>query len=82
LAEDAQAVWQEVATRRSSRTLLELSLMTEGVREWVRTGPEKYGGLGRPARRFATLNRVPLALVTITDLTERQPAYGFRLLAR
>jgi hypothetical protein len=82
LAEDARAIWQAVAMRRSSHTLLELSLMTEGVREWVRTGTEKYGGLGRPARRFATLNRDPLALVTITDLTERQPAYGFRLLAR
>jgi hypothetical protein len=82
LAEDARVVWQSIATRCSPGTLLELSLMTEGIREWVRTGSEKYGGMGRPARRFATLNRDPLALVRITDLSERQPAYGFRLLAR
>ncbi|HEY0171060.1 MAG TPA: hypothetical protein VGB98_08550 [Pyrinomonadaceae bacterium] len=82
LAEDALAIWLAVDARRSPRTLLELSLMTEGVREWVTAGPDKYGGLGRPARRFSTLSRDPLQMVTVTDPAERQQAYGFRLLAR
>ena len=82
LAEDAQAVWRAVVAQRSLRTMLELSLMPEGIREWVRIAPEKYGGLGSPTRRFPTLSRDPLKLVNVTTLTERQPAYGFRLLAR
>lgn len=82
LAADALAVWRAVAAQRPPGTLLELSLMSEGVREWVRTGPDRYGGLGRPVRRFSTLSRDPLQLVKVTDPADRQQAYGFRLLAR
>lgn len=82
LSEDALAVWQAVNARQHPRTLLELSLMPEGVREWVRTPSEKYGGLGRPARRFPTLSRDPRRRVDVSTTAARHEAYGFRLLAR
>jgi hypothetical protein len=82
LADDALAVWQAVTAQGSPRTLLELSLMPEGIREWVRMGSEKYGGLGCPVRRFPTLNRAPRKLVNVSTTTARHEAYGFRLLAR
>jgi hypothetical protein len=84
ISDDAFAIWQFITALRAPRTLLELSLMSEGVKEWVRIGgkTDRYGGLGRPAPRFHTLNRDPRALVNVTTLETRQNAYGFRLLRR
>jgi hypothetical protein len=84
LAEDALAIWQIVFARQSMRTFLDLSLMCDGVKEWVKVKgqTERHGGLGCPTRRFHTLSRDPRKLVTVTTTEDRLQAYGFRLLMR
>jgi hypothetical protein len=53
LAGDALAVWNTVEEqwleRRRQSSLQELSLMTQGVLEWVVERPGRYCGLGEPA---------------------------------
>lgn len=84
LAEDALAIWQIVVTQQSPKRLLDLSLMCEGVREWVtKAGSvENHGGMGCPTSRFPTLSRNPRQLVRVTSTDTRQDAYGFRMLTR
>ena len=84
LAEDALAIWQIIVAQQSPTRLLDLSLMCEGVREWVTLvdSVEKHGGMGCPTSRFPTLSRNPRKLVSVTTTETRQDAYGFRLLAR
>jgi hypothetical protein len=84
LAQDALAIWQSLLAQQTRHTLLDLSLMCEGVKEWVMLEGqiEKHGGLGCPSRRFSALRRDPRKLVTLTSTEVRQQAYGFRLLKR
>lgn len=83
-AEDAVAIWEIMTQSRSARTLLDLSLMVEGVKEWVTLGgkPECFGALGRPVNRFHTLNRDARQLSTVNSTDTRLAPFGFRLLAR
>lgn len=83
-AEDAVAIWELLSRSRSVRTLLDLSLMAEGVKEWVNLGgkTEHFGALGRPVRRFDTLNRDARLLSTGNSTDTRLKPFGFRLLAR
>jgi hypothetical protein len=84
ISDDAFAIWQIIVAERKPRTLLDLSLMSEGIKEWVKIvgKTDRYGGLGCPVQRFHTLSRNPRTLVHLTTLEPRLNAYGFRLLGR
>lgn len=84
ISEDALGIWQLITAVRTPRTLLDLSLMSQGIKEWVSVvgKTEAYAGLGCPVQRFPTLSRDPRALVHVTTLQTRLHAYGFRLLRR
>jgi hypothetical protein len=84
MSDEAFAIWQIVAGLRGADNLLGLSLMSEGVKEWVRSSSnsEKYAALGCPPASFPTLSRNPRQLVNINTSQARLSAYGFRLLRK
>jgi hypothetical protein len=84
ISDEAIAIWEIITELRTPTNLLDLSLMAEGVKEWVRIADksDKHGGLGRPTARFSTLYRNPRQLVNINTSETRLPAYGFRLFKR
>jgi len=84
ISDEAFSIWQTITALRAPTNLLELSLMSEGVKEWVTISGnrDKHGGLGCPVIRFQTLNRNPRQLVNLTTSQIRVSAYGFRLLKR
>ena len=79
---DALAIWQFIQTQLSPQHLGDLSLMSEGVMEWVsfRKSPQEksYCGLGRPREGFATQPFRTIFEPSI-PFTDRLRDFGFRL---
>lgn len=84
ISDEAIAIWEIITELRTPTNLLDLSLMSEGIKEWVRIAgkSDKHGGLGRPTARFSTLHRNSRQLTSINTSETRLPAYGFRLFKR
>lgn len=79
LAADARAIWRLIEERLQPRTLLELSLMSQGVIEWVLDQPKTHAGLGdpRPSSPFSPPLREWFNLVK--PIVQRPRDFGFRL---
>ncbi len=77
LSKDAQAIWAIIQGHKPS-TFKELSLMTQGILEWVIEEPGRFCGLGDPAS--AKFLRKPF--IPIYPISYRHKDFGFRLQTR
>jgi hypothetical protein len=85
LSRDALALWELVEGQwldhRRRANLRELSLMTQGILEWVIERPGRYCGLGKPATsKFQRRANDPVR--PLGQEPRRHKGIGFRLLAR
>lgn len=85
LSRDALALWEIVEGQwldhRRRANLRELSLMTQGVLEWVIERPGRYCGLGEPATsKFQRRANDPVR--PLGPEPRRHKGIGFRLIAR
>lgn len=75
-----QDFFQLVLRERQLHTLLDLSLMREGVIEWVRD-ENRWTGLGQPTWDFFPNTFEPMReTIDPIDSTRRQRTFGFRLI--
>jgi hypothetical protein len=73
---------QLVLEKRQPQTMLELSLMREGLIEWGK-GVDRWTGLGQPAWDFYPNTFEPMReTIDPIDTTRRQRTFGFRLIRR
>ncbi len=79
MAPIAHAVWDGLAARLEPKNLLELSLMTNGVLEWIQESNDRWVGIGKPPSHpyHDPIRDHPLA---VPSLTRRSKRFGFRLI--
>lgn len=83
LSKPALKLWEKVWEKTAPRTLLDQTLMAEGVLEWAmntNTVPQRPGGMGKPFRNLWQVLRDPTdnPVYPRSELT----AFGFRLFRR
>jgi len=86
ISEDACFIWETIESQLHPRDLLELSLMSRGVIEWVidkSVGTnDDYVGLGQTRDSFWSSLRTPFAVVPPIRPDERIRYFGYRLRRR
>jgi len=82
LAPTARLLWDGLLTRVHPRTLLDLSLMRNGLVEWVSGREGNWLGLGQPRERFYPSLRDPIRDTPFEPPrpVRRSRIYGFRLM--
>jgi hypothetical protein len=78
LSRDALAIWEIIENQCQRRTLAELSLVAQGILEWVMERPGKYYALGDPR----SLKYFRSSFDPVVPLEPRLKDLGFRLRGR
>jgi len=77
MARPARQLWHGLLQTLAPGSLLDLSLMSQGVIEWVRQGEDSFAGMGTPRQRFyAGFHTNPFHP---TSVTRRSRLWGCRL---
>lgn len=79
LAADARATWKLVEEQVRPRTLLELSLMSQGVMEWVFDEKKAFAGLGNPRPSSPLSPPLREWFHLVKPIVPRPRDFGFRL---
>src|SRR5262249_59667730 len=73
LSRDARAIWRIVETQCTPTTLLDLSLFSGGVMEWVMDGFKQAVGLGDPRPNSGFSRRLRQAFDVASAVSTRPP---------
>ncbi len=80
LNRQARALIEAIIRVRNPETWGQLMLLEGGLLEWVRQGPQAFGGLGRPRAEFQKLILNPQRDAPVRPVREgRYRYFGFRL---
>lgn len=80
LSRQARAMIDAIIRVRNPQTWGQLMLLEGGLLEWVRQGPQSFGGLGRPRPEFQKLILNPQRDAPVRPVREgRYRYFGFRL---
>jgi hypothetical protein len=80
LNRQARAILDAILRIRNLETWGQLMLLDGGLLEWVRQGPQAFGGLGRPRAEFQKLILNPQRDAPVRPVREgRYRYFGFRL---
>lgn len=81
--QSARAIIESVIRSLKRGNWNHITLMREGILEWVRIGHrDNYGVLGEPRRRFVDRTCEPTSDPVSPTLQERRHTWGFRLVRR
>jgi len=79
LHRQARAAIDAIIRLRDPATWGQLMMLEGGLLEWVRTGPQSFGGLGRPRPEFQKMIMNPQRDAPVRPVREgRYKYFGFR----